>query len=94
MQQLPTIHPERAREFEAGKFTFTKTNHAFYTMPLDQGHEQNNQMVKGDGGTIGLTENPQALRRWMIGGPQIARIVQEFEEALHSTTSEQLHQPS
>ena len=36
-------------------------------------------MVKGDGGAVGLTENPSALRRWMISGPEIARIVNEFE---------------
>ena len=58
MQQLPVKHPELVREFEAGKFTFQKTENAFSAMPLDQGHEQNNEMVKGDGGAIGLTENP------------------------------------
>ena len=58
-------------------------------MPLDQGHEQNNEMVKGDGGAIGLTENPQALRRWMTGGPQIARLVHEFEETINTATAEQ-----
>lgn len=50
MQHLPILHPELAKEFEAGKFTFTKTSRAFSAMPLDQGHEQNNQIVKGDGG--------------------------------------------
>ena len=48
-------------------------------MAIDQAHEQNNAMVKGDGGAVGLTENPSALRRWMISGPEIARIVNEFE---------------
>ena len=89
MQQLPVKHPELVSEFEAGKFTFQKTENAFSAMPLDQGHEQNNEMVKGDGGAIGLTENPQALRRWMTGGPQIARLVHEFEESINTATAEQ-----
>ncbi len=54
-------------------------------MALDQCHEQNNAMVKGSGGAIGLTGNAGALRCWMVAGPEIARIITEFEEqGLHS----------
>ena len=28
---------------------------------------------------IGLTETEDALRRWMVGGPEVVRILQEFE---------------
>ena len=53
-------------------------------MALDQCHEQNNAMVKGSGRAIGLTGNPGVLRRWMVAGPEIARITTEFEElAIH-----------
>lgn len=38
-------------------------------------------MTKGDGGAVGLTESPAALRRWIIAGPEIARAVNEFESA-------------
>ena len=31
-------------------------------------------------GAIGLTETPQALRRWCISGPEVARLLREFEE--------------
>ena len=57
-----------------------KTSKKFSTMALDQCHEQNNAMVKGSGGAIGLTGNPAALRRWIVAGPEIARITTEFEE--------------
>ena len=30
---------------------------------------------KGDGGAVGLTENPAALRRWMVSGPEMARLI-------------------
>ena len=49
-------------------------------MSVDQCHEQNNAVVKGSGGAIGLTGNPGALRCWMVAGPEIARITTEFEE--------------
>jgi len=48
---------------------------------LDQAHEQINALVKGDGGAVGLTENPGALRRWMVEGPEKARQVDEFEDS-------------
>ena len=38
-----------------------KTTCAFSAMALDQAHEQINACVKGDGGVVGLTENPSAL---------------------------------
>ena len=44
-------------------------------MAIDQAHKQNNAVIKGDGGAIGLTENPSALRRWMEAGPEISRLV-------------------
>ena len=31
---------------------------------------------------MGLTENPSALRRWMVSGPEIARIINEFEASM------------
>ena len=46
---------------------------------LDQAHEQENAKVKGKGGVVGLTENPTALKRWMIAGPEFARLNTEFE---------------
>ena len=41
----------------------------FSGIAIDHAHEQNNTSVKGDGGGVGLTENPAALRRWMVTGP-------------------------
>ena len=44
-------------------------------MSLDESHEQNNACVKEQGGAIGLTETPTALLRWMVAGPEMARVV-------------------
>ena len=45
-------------------------------------------VVKGDGRAVGLTENPAALRRWMISGPEVARLIAEFEAS--SDTDEEM----
>ncbi len=34
--------------------------------------------MKADGGAIGLTEKPAALLRWMVAGPEMARVVGVF----------------
>jgi len=38
-----------------------KAKHALSCTPLDQGHEQNHEVVKGSGGVVGITENLNAL---------------------------------
>lgn len=61
-----------------------ETIQPFSAISMDQAHEQLNAMVKGDGGAVGLTEHPGALRRWMVSGPEIARMVSEFESGFGS----------
>ena len=63
-----------------------KTLKRFSSIAIDQAHEQNNAMVKGEGGAVGLTENPNALRRWMLSGPEMARLVNEFEAGMAPDT--------
>ena len=60
-------------------WVISKTHNKFSSMPIDQVHEQNNKIVKGSGGAIGLTDNPVAFRRWMVAGPEQARLLSEFE---------------
>jgi len=61
MAELSTKHPEIAAAFHEGKFVVTKTNRVFFSITIDQVHEQNNVLNKGDGGAVGLTSNPSAL---------------------------------
>ena len=56
-----------------------KTAHPFSSIAIDHEHKQNNAAVKGEGGAQGLMENPAALRRWMVCGPEMARLIGEFE---------------
>ena len=80
MTSLSVKHPNIHAEFRAGKFVVNKTWNKFSAMAIDQCHEQNNGAVKGSGGTVGLTANPAALRCWTVTGPEVARLVAEFEE--------------
>lgn len=85
---LKDIHPEVNSQFQNGNFTIHKTRNPFSAISIDQAHEQNNAMVKGDGGAVDLTANPGALRHWtiwMVSGPEISRVVSEFELSVTSS---------
>ena len=61
-------------------------------MPIDQCHEQNNEVVKGSGEAVGLTENPSAFKKWMTAGPEQAQLLKEFEcEFMREASDKQLH---
>ena len=60
-----------------------RTTRSFSGMVPDQAHEQLNALVKGEGGALGLTEYAAALRRWMVAGTEISRMIQEFKASLN-----------
>ena len=49
------------KEFKEKTFVVSKTVRKFSSIPIDHAHEQNNKIVKGDGGAVGLTENSTEL---------------------------------
>ncbi len=69
MASLSQAHPAIYQQLQSGAFVAMKTQRAFSGIALDHAHEQANALVKGEGGAVGLTGNPNALRRWMLGGP-------------------------
>ncbi len=47
---------------------------------------------KGDGRTIGITENESPLKRWLIAGPELERIIHDVEVSLcHKETHDNRH---
>ena len=58
MVNLQTTHPNVYHEFINGHFAMQKTSNTFSAMSIDQCHEQQNDLIKDDGGAVGLTENP------------------------------------
>ena len=87
MCELEKLHPDVFSRFTEGNFTVRKTMRPFSAIAIDQAHEQNNASVKGCGGAIGLTENPSALKRWMLCGPEMARLIDEFESSMKGQTN-------
>lgn len=63
------------KEFQNGKFVAKKSHNRCSSIALDRAHEQNNKLVKGDGRAIGLTENMAQLQRWVVLGPEVARLI-------------------
>ena len=95
MMSLEQHHPQVASEFRSGKFVVHKSCMEFSALALDQAHEQANALIKGDGGAIGVTEDPSALRRWMVAGPEVSYLVAEYEVlsgAKDATTSTTHHE--
>ena len=79
MMSLDQQHPDVAREFHKGNFVIHKSRREFSALAIDQAHEHNNAVIKGDGGAIGLTEDESALRRWMVAGPEVSGLVARYE---------------
>jgi len=95
MENLPTsIHNEF---HEHGNWVIQMTKNYLSAMLIDERHEQNNAMVKGTGGgtggAVGLTQNPAPLRKWLLAGPEQARLIKEFEKKflIERDSSEYLH---
>ncbi|XP_063958716.1 uncharacterized protein LOC135154779 [Lytechinus pictus] len=84
LQDLPINPMDTHNSFTDGNFVTQKSSHRFSALAHDQVHEQQNAVVKGDGGVIGITENEAALCRWMVAGPEIARIMSEYEDQFQS----------
>ena len=61
MVTLKDKHSTVFAEFQAGKFVVKKTQHVFSLIALDQNNEQENAIIKDEGGAVGLTESPAAL---------------------------------
>ncbi|ELU07992.1 hypothetical protein CAPTEDRAFT_216620 [Capitella teleta] len=93
MMDLQNNHPAIMSEFQTGNFVVQKTRRRFSAIALDHCHEQNNAVIKGSGGAVGLTENPSALKRWIVAGPEITRLITEFEDGERGDQDAQAAQP-
>jgi len=76
---LEQHHPQVTREFRSGNFVEHKSHREFSALGIDQAHDQANALIKGDGGVIDVTEDPSALRRWMVADPEVSHLVSQYE---------------
>ena len=91
MSQLQPNHPDVYEEFLKGIFSVQKSNRKFSRIAGDQNHDQMNAKIKGVGGAIGLTEKEIALQRWLICGPEISWLLDEFESINEGVNHVQEH---
>ena len=84
MLELPKRHPEIYQAFQKGFFTGQKTSNRFSSIALDQIHEQENVKVKGLAGATPIIEKEKSLLQWMVAGPEVSRILEEFEDSFVS----------
>ena len=82
MELLKHRYPNEYEKFAAENFSFLKTNKEFFHMAMDQLHEQNNKYIKSVSGSTPVIywQDDSALVRWELCGPELCRIVEEFEE--------------
>jgi len=78
--------------FSLGQFVYSATGNPFSRLAIDQAHEQNNAKVKDSGGVVGLTHDAAALRRVMIAGPEISRLLGEFPKGSAAAGSGKHHE--
>ena len=67
-------------EFCKGHFTVKKSNRAFFSIGEDHAHEQNNKIMKGDSGAIGIFDHEEALLEWAVCGLAIANTFQDLPD--------------
>ena len=60
MKSLPT--EVKTAFMENGAWVVNKTCNPFSAIPIDECHEQQNKVIKGLGGIVGILDNPSALR--------------------------------
>ncbi|KAG1696942.1 hypothetical protein GQR58_006141 [Nymphon striatum] len=63
-----------------GHFACKKSSRKFSDIHEDQAHEQNNKLVKIEGGAIRILDNHISFMKWLIGGPEILRVLRSFED--------------
>ena len=78
LKSLQSNHPGIFKELCQRKFTINKSGKPFSSMGIDQAHEQNNNLVKIDGGATDLLNGNAALLKWTVVGPEIAEMARSF----------------
>ena len=94
MLTLHKTHPQIKAEFDKGNFVVEKSGREFSALAIDQAREQANAVIKREEGAIGITEDPSALRRWMVAGPEVSYLVNKYETVSEGkdTNEEQHHE--
>ena len=77
--ELSQKQPVAYDAFKQGCFTGQKSIKRFSCTAINQVHEQENAKVKNVGMCSTDLEKQTALCRWMLGGPELNPILEDFE---------------
>ena len=89
LETLDEFAPSLFKHFLDGHFTVKKTNNNFSNIAIDQAHEQNNKLVKIDGGAVGILDSPRALLKWAVVTPEISSILEKFDNQMITSLHEE-----
>ena len=84
---------ETSPTVEQGCFLVRETQRVYSELSIDHAHEQNNKQVEGNGRAVGYVDNSPQLIRWMVSGPEVSRVIDDFESALNATRNIQKKGP-
>ena len=78
---LSSKHPLVHKEFLDGNHSVSRSNHPFSKVFADMAVEQTiNRDSKSKGGIIGISQNPNAVDRWLLTSHERAAITTAFKE--------------
>ena len=86
---IDACHPNIAKDFHRGNFVVHKFERKFSGLPIDQAHEKNNAVIKGDGEAISLTEDESALRKSKVAEPEVSRQITKLYVPVENITKKQ-----
>ena len=91
LMTVETMFPYIYENVNKGLSTFQKLENQFFQMALDQLQEQNNRIIKSCGGVTDLVNKAEesAFIQWEMSGPDVSRIISEFEESMKLETPEE-----
>ena len=91
LMTVETMFSDIYENFNKGFFNFQKSENQFSQMALDQVHEQNNRTIKSCDGATDFVNKVEELSliRWGTCGPDVAQIINEFEESVKLETPEE-----
>ena len=81
MNMLESSHPKVHKEFLAGNFSVSRSDHPFSQVSTDMALEQSiNADSKSKGGIVGMSQSPAALERWFLTAHERASVTTAFKE--------------
>ena len=76
LEKLEDTNKNIFQSFMEGRFVFNKSGKPFSCIAEDQAHEQNNKRIKGDGDAVGIPNSEEALFKWAIWVPVLAKTLE------------------